>query len=204
MLLSIMMVVFISRCVSPLLRKSSITQKSFISKSARKVLKPFPRVRTPKLAASAEFNENESHAFSASATSKERKRMQGQKRVQEARQSLVAWEDCNPSRRVAIIGGGIAGSALAVLLQNRGICCRIFERDRSPEARKQGYALTLQQVQTPDSICLHVTCYNAYVYICLYVCLYVCIFILIFVNYWPNLHVTTSTPSTPLNINPRA
>lgn len=47
--------------------------------------------------------------------------------------------------RVAIVGGGLAGLALAVALQHRGIPCRVYEKDPSLDARHQGYALTLQQ-----------------------------------------------------------
>ena len=48
-------------------------------------------------------------------------------------------------RRVGIIGGGIGGSALAALLQRRGIPVTVFEKDASIEVRRQGYAITLQQ-----------------------------------------------------------
>jgi len=46
---------------------------------------------------------------------------------------------------VTIIGGGIGGVALAVACLHRGIPFTIFERDKSFEARSQGYGLTLQQ-----------------------------------------------------------
>ncbi len=46
---------------------------------------------------------------------------------------------------VAIIGGGIAGIALAVACLHRGIPFSIFERDLNFESRSQGYGLTLQQ-----------------------------------------------------------
>lgn len=46
---------------------------------------------------------------------------------------------------VAIIGGGIGGLALALALQQRGIRCRVFERDANFHERKQGYGLTMQQ-----------------------------------------------------------
>lgn len=46
---------------------------------------------------------------------------------------------------VAIIGGGIGGVALAVACLHRGIPFTIYERDKSFDARSQGYGLTLQQ-----------------------------------------------------------
>ena len=47
--------------------------------------------------------------------------------------------------RVAIIGGGIGGVALAVACLHRGIPFTLYERDSGFEARSQGYGLTLQQ-----------------------------------------------------------
>jgi 2-polyprenyl-6-methoxyphenol hydroxylase-like FAD-dependent oxidoreductase len=49
---------------------------------------------------------------------------------------------------VAIIGGGIGGTALAVACFHRGIPFTIYERDPNFEARSQGYGLTLQQAST--------------------------------------------------------
>lgn len=46
---------------------------------------------------------------------------------------------------VAIIGGGIGGTALAVACLHRGIPFTLFERDESFNDRSQGYGLTLQQ-----------------------------------------------------------
>lgn len=46
---------------------------------------------------------------------------------------------------VAIIGGGIGGTALAVACMQRGIPFTLYERDTSFDARSQGYGLTLQQ-----------------------------------------------------------
>ncbi|MEN8928707.1 MAG: NAD(P)/FAD-dependent oxidoreductase [Flavobacteriales bacterium] len=46
---------------------------------------------------------------------------------------------------LAIIGGGIGGTALAVACLHRGIPFTLFERDASFDERKQGYGLTLQQ-----------------------------------------------------------
>lgn len=46
---------------------------------------------------------------------------------------------------VAIIGGGIGGTALAVACLHRGIPFTLFERDANFNARSQGYGLTLQQ-----------------------------------------------------------
>lgn len=47
--------------------------------------------------------------------------------------------------RVAIIGGGIGGVALAVACKHRGIPFILYERDESFDTRSQGYGLTLQQ-----------------------------------------------------------
>ncbi|WP_082830897.1 FAD-dependent oxidoreductase [Cochleicola gelatinilyticus] len=46
---------------------------------------------------------------------------------------------------VAIIGGGIGGTALAVACLHRGIPFTLYERDSNFDTRSQGYALTLQQ-----------------------------------------------------------
>lgn len=74
---------------------------------------------------------------------------------------LYACPDCNGSGlipsiqpslangekypRVAIIGGGIGGVALAVACLHRGIPFTLYERDDNFDARSQGYGLTLQQ-----------------------------------------------------------
>ncbi len=47
--------------------------------------------------------------------------------------------------KIAIIGGGIGGVALAVACLHRGIPFILYERDESFDARSQGYGLTLQQ-----------------------------------------------------------
>jgi 2-polyprenyl-6-methoxyphenol hydroxylase-like FAD-dependent oxidoreductase len=47
--------------------------------------------------------------------------------------------------QVAIIGGGIGGTALAVACLHRGIPFTLYERDNSFNTRSQGYGLTLQQ-----------------------------------------------------------
>ena len=47
--------------------------------------------------------------------------------------------------KLAIIGGGIGGVALAVACLHRGIPFTLYERDTHFEARSQGYGLTLQQ-----------------------------------------------------------
>ncbi|MRX68059.1 2-polyprenyl-6-methoxyphenol hydroxylase [Flavobacterium resistens] len=46
---------------------------------------------------------------------------------------------------IAIIGGGIGGTALAVACLHRKIPFTLYERDNNFEARSQGYGLTLQQ-----------------------------------------------------------
>ena len=53
--------------------------------------------------------------------------------------------DTNAYPHVAIIGGGIGGTALAVALLHRGIPFTLYERDSSFDDRSQGYGLTLQQ-----------------------------------------------------------
>ena len=49
------------------------------------------------------------------------------------------------SPRVAIVGAGIGGAALALAFQQRGVHASVFERDKSFLMRKQGYGLTLQK-----------------------------------------------------------
>lgn len=47
--------------------------------------------------------------------------------------------------RVAIVGGGVGGAALALALTQRGARATVYERDERFEARKQGYGLTMQK-----------------------------------------------------------
>ena len=47
---------------------------------------------------------------------------------------------------IAIVGGGLGGTALALALQRKGLPFVILEKDSNFTSRKQGYALTLQQV----------------------------------------------------------
>lgn len=47
--------------------------------------------------------------------------------------------------KVAIVGGGLGGVALAVACLHRGIPFTLYERDSDFSARSQGYGLTLQQ-----------------------------------------------------------
>lgn len=47
--------------------------------------------------------------------------------------------------KLAIIGGGIGGVALAAACLHRGIPFTLYERDSNFESRSQGYGLTLQQ-----------------------------------------------------------
>ena len=63
---------------------------------------------------------------------------------------LIATREQTPENtenypRIAIIGGGIGGVALAVACLHRGIPFTLYERDDSFDARSQGYGLTLQQ-----------------------------------------------------------
>ena len=53
--------------------------------------------------------------------------------------------DAQKYPKIAIIGGGIGGVALAVACLHRGIPFTLYERDGSFNARSQGYGLTLQQ-----------------------------------------------------------
>lgn len=54
------------------------------------------------------------------------------------------WQE-NHFPRIAIVGMGMAGVALAVACLHRGIPFAIFERDKDAAERAQGYGLTLQQ-----------------------------------------------------------
>lgn len=49
---------------------------------------------------------------------------------------------------VLIIGGGIGGMALCQMLRKHNIPCRIFDRDASPTARRQGWCMTLHWYET--------------------------------------------------------
>lgn len=59
--------------------------------------------------------------------------------------ALAPVADHTQFPHVSIIGMGIAGVALAVACQHRGIPFSIFERDQNKSVRAQGYGLTLQQ-----------------------------------------------------------
>ena len=51
-----------------------------------------------------------------------------------------------PPLTIAIIGGGLAGLALATAAgRHRHLTCHVYERDAALDARHQGYGLTLQQ-----------------------------------------------------------
>lgn len=47
--------------------------------------------------------------------------------------------------RIAVIGGGLAGLALAAAARHRGLHCIVYERDEHFYQRRQGYGLTMQQ-----------------------------------------------------------
>ena len=53
--------------------------------------------------------------------------------------------DVSQCGRSVVAGGGIAGAALAVALQNKGFDVLVLEADSSLDARKQGYGLTIQR-----------------------------------------------------------
>jgi salicylate hydroxylase len=42
-------------------------------------------------------------------------------------------------KKIAIIGGGIGGAALALSLQQKGLTAKVYEGDESFDVRKQGY-----------------------------------------------------------------
>src|SRR4051794_16490196 len=48
--------------------------------------------------------------------------------------------------RVLIVGGGIGGLCLAQGLVKAGVRVAVYERDRSPDARLQGYRLNIEPV----------------------------------------------------------
>jgi heterodisulfide reductase subunit A-like polyferredoxin len=52
-------------------------------------------------------------------------------------------ENVNSSFSIAIVGGGIAGLASALALQQKGFKVTVYERDQLFEDRRQGYGLTL-------------------------------------------------------------
>ena len=48
-------------------------------------------------------------------------------------------------RKVLIIGGGLAGLALAQCLRKSGVCFEVYERDLEPQSRSQGWAILLRE-----------------------------------------------------------
>ena len=54
-------------------------------------------------------------------------------------------ESMKPYWNIAIVGGGIAGCAVARALQLHGFECQVFEKDEAVDSRHQGYGLTIQQ-----------------------------------------------------------
>jgi len=56
-----------------------------------------------------------------------------------------AIKPSSPPLHVAVVGGGIAGLALAAACRHRGMAVTVFERDAHFHQRQQGYGLTLQQ-----------------------------------------------------------
>src|SRR6266581_7521445 len=53
---------------------------------------------------------------------------------------------------VIVIGGGIGGLCLAQGLRKAGVSVAVYERDRAPDARLQGYRLS---IEPPGSAALH-------------------------------------------------
>jgi len=62
----------------------------------------------------------------------------------------------NDLPHIAIVGGGIAGMALAIACQHRGIPHTVLERDAHFAQRRQGYGLTLQQAAKALKLLGHV------------------------------------------------
>ncbi len=58
--------------------------------------------------------------------------------------SRFRWTPAPP--HVLIIGGGIGGLCLAQGLRKAGISVAVYERDRAPDARLQGYRLNIEPV----------------------------------------------------------
>ena len=59
--------------------------------------------------------------------------------------------------RVVVAGGGIGGAAVAVALQRRGFDVLVLEADRSFDARKQGYGLTIQRQDAMQAMGINLT-----------------------------------------------
>ncbi len=57
---------------------------------------------------------------------------------------MKTCEELRTGGTVAIVGAGPAGAALARLLQMRGFCVQVFERDAARDARPQGGSLDLR------------------------------------------------------------
>ncbi len=75
--------------------------------------------------------------------------VEGMGKMVEARRSesvgIICKDPVHSKTRVAIVGGGIEGLAVAVALARRGFQVCVFEKDAGFLSRKQGYGLTLQQ-----------------------------------------------------------
>ena len=71
---------------------------------------------------------------------------QRRKRTSGAAAALASQEvDVSRVGRIVVAGGGIGGAAVAVALQRKGFDVVVLEADRSFDARKQGYGLTIQR-----------------------------------------------------------
>ena len=67
------------------------------------------------------------------------------RRVDRLADRLVQRRNVLHNLHVGILGGGVAGMALALALHGKGIRCTVFERDKRFDERHQGYGLTLQK-----------------------------------------------------------
>lgn len=57
--------------------------------------------------------------------------------------TMFRANDDNKPFKVLIVGGGLAGLALANGLKNKGISCEVYERDVDPDSRTQGWSLSM-------------------------------------------------------------
>jgi 2-polyprenyl-6-methoxyphenol hydroxylase-like FAD-dependent oxidoreductase len=66
--------------------------------------------------------------------------------------TAMSTKGASGSLHVIVIGGGIGGLCLAQGLRKAGVSVAVYERDRAPDARLQGYRLS---IEPPGSAALH-------------------------------------------------